>query len=54
MPYYEYEITIENLQDLLKEKNEAEKRANDGQQQSMPNMKSFSAPKMPNMKMPKL
>ena len=53
-PFYEYEITIENLQDFLKEKHDAEKGQQDAQQSNMPNMSKFNAPKMPNIKMPKL
>jgi hypothetical protein len=59
MPFYEYEITLENLENLLKEKNEAEKRQAGDQQQGAPNMNSFGrqmnkfqAPKMPSFKMP--
>ena len=60
MAFYEYEITLENLEQLLKEKNEAEKKqSGDQQQPNTPNMNGFSrqmnrfqAPKMPSFKMP--
>ena len=52
MPYYEYEITIENLQELLKEKAEAEKKAyEDGEKKndSGSKYKTPKTPKMPSM-----
>jgi len=58
MPYYEYEMTLENLQELLKEKHDAEKGANKSQQDSIPNYSKmagkFKSPKMPNIKIPKM
>ncbi len=59
MPYYEYEITLENLHELLKEKQDAEKRAHGDQQKNSPNyggmMKNYSnAYKVPKFKTPKI
>ena len=58
MPYYEYEITLENLHDLLKEKNDAERKAHEDQTANTPNYNkmanSFKAPSMPKFRMPKV
>lgn len=60
MPFYEFEITMENLVQFLKEKNDAEKREYDKGKQGTPNtpkvgnFKVPKAPSMPNIKMPKL
>lgn len=60
MPFYEFEYTLENLKDFLKEKNEAEKGQSDQMNKNMPDMSKFKAPKMPstpkmpNIKMPRL
>ena len=55
MPYYEYEITVENLQELLKEKAEAEKKAYEDSEKKNDTSKytkgagNYKAPKMPSM-----
>lgn len=58
-PFYEFEYTLENLKDFLKEKNDAEKGQYDQMNKNMPSnqFKQPSmpkTPKMPNIKMPKL
>lgn len=58
MPFYEFEITLENLKDFIKEKNDAEKGQHDSANKNMPDMSKFkspsmSSPKMPSFKMPK-
>jgi hypothetical protein len=59
MPFYEYEYIVENLIDILKEKQEAEEGQSKDYGESnmmknpssmmpkMPSMSSFSMPKMP-------
>ena len=49
MPYYEYEFIVQNLIDILKEKNEAEENGYKNQNVD-PNsyMKNMKVPKMPN------
>ena len=50
LPFYEYEFIVQNLIDILKEKNEAEKNGYEGQNMD-PNsyMKNIKMPKVPNM-----
>ena len=52
MKFYEFEILLENLNEFLKEKHEAEKGASEGAQKNTPNMSKFKPPSMP--KMPKI
>lgn len=64
MPYYEMEITLEELIDILKQKNEAEKKAYDGQKGAgdAPNFNKYAnvakgiagGVKMPSFSMPKM
>ena len=59
MEYWEFEMTIENLQEFLKEKNEQEKRQQQDQQKNTPNTSkymrqasAFKTPRMPNFRKP--
>jgi hypothetical protein len=64
MPYYEMEITLEELVEILKQKNEAEKKAYDGQKgnQNTPDFNKYAnvakgiagGVKMPSFSMPKM
>lgn len=65
MPYYEYEITVEELTDILKKKNDGERavqREAENRQSGMktPNINNLSKgtnmkmPKMPTVKMPRI
>lgn len=65
LPYYEFEITLEELVDILKQKNEAEKKAYDGQKGGNSNTPDFNkyanvakgiagGVKMPSFSMPKM
>jgi hypothetical protein len=55
LPYYEFEYTVEIYNDIIKERNEAEKENNDQLEDKyksnfkVPN----SLPKVPNFRMPK-
>lgn len=55
--YWEFELTLEDLQENLKERKDQEKRGSDDQQKNMPNMNKYTKGmggfKMPNIKMPK-
>jgi hypothetical protein len=59
MEYWEFELTVENLQEFLKEKNEQERRQQQDQQKNAPNTnkymkqaQSFKTPRVPNIKKP--
>ena len=65
LPYYEFEITLEELVDILKQKNEAERKAYDGQKGGNTNAPDFNryasvakgiagGVKMPSFSMPKM
>jgi hypothetical protein len=65
LPYYEFEITLEELVDILKQKNEAERKAYDGQKAGGPDTPDFNkyanvakgiagGVKMPSFSMPKM
>ncbi len=64
MPYYEMEITLEELIDILKQKNDAEKKAYDGQKGAgdVPNFNKYAnvakgiagGVKMPSFSMPRM
>jgi hypothetical protein len=58
MPYYEYEFIVQNLIDILKEKQEAEegqsKQYGDMNPNSMMKNAQKSLPKMPNIQSPKM
>lgn len=64
LPYYEFEITLEELVDILKQKNEAEKKAYDGQKggANTPDFNKYAnvakgiagGVKMPSFSMPKM
>jgi len=65
MPYYEYEITVEELTELLKKKNDSEKAAQtaaEKRQQAIktPNINNIGKgmnmkmPSMPSIKMPRI
>jgi hypothetical protein len=65
MPYYEYEITVEELTDILKKKNDNEKSAQAEAEKAQKQMKApginnlgkgmnMKMPKMPTVKMPKI
>lgn len=64
MPYYEMEITLEELIDILKQKNEAEKKAYDSQKSAgdVPNFNKYAnvakniagGVKMPSFSMPRM
>lgn len=51
--YFEYEIIIEELQELLKQKNEAEKKQYDEQQANTPNYSKYQKG-MSNIKQPRI
>lgn len=60
MEYWEFELSVENLQEFLKEKNDQEKKQQQEQQKNTPNagkyMKqasSFKTPRTPNIKRPR-
>ena len=54
--YWEYEQTLEELSQYLKDKNEAEKKAYGDQKKDSPNMsgmmKKYKTPSMPKFRMP--
>jgi hypothetical protein len=66
LPYYEFEITLEELVDILKQKNEAERKAYDGQKggpnANTPDFNKYAnvakgiagGVKMPSFSMPKM
>lgn len=64
LPYYEFEITLEELVDILKQKNDAEKKAYDGSKQNgaAPDFNKYAnvakgiagGVKMPSFSMPKM
>jgi hypothetical protein len=64
LPYYEFEITLEELVEILKQKNEAEKKAYDGSKQNgaTPDFNKYAnvakgiagGVKMPSFSMPKM
>ena len=57
MEYWEFEMTVENLQEFLKEKNESERKQQQEHDKSMPNtgamMRNYKVPKVPNFRSPK-
>ena len=59
LPYYEYEYTVEIYNDIVKERNEEEKKQNSTNEEKynlsgiQKNLSSFKNPKMPKIKVPK-
>ena len=65
LPFYEYEYTLEMFNDIIKERNDEEKKSNASyedqyksisgmQNQMTKSMSSYKTPSMPKISMPKL
>lgn len=53
MPYYEYETTIEEYNEILKERKKKEDSNKSDMDQKTPKLPNYKMPKMPNIKIPK-